>query len=146
MSLNIENTKKILITTDGSDYSVRAAELGISIAKLLNSEITVIYVIDTIVLDQISKAQRGTVEKEFQEDGHRYVNYIVNLAEKQGVKATAIVTKGQPFEVIVKTAKSLGMNLIVMGTYGRRGTERILLGSVTERVLEYATCPLLVVK
>jgi len=147
MSLNIQNVKKILIATDGSDYSMRAAELGISAAKLLGAEITVVYVIDTVVLDQIARAaERDDAEKELKQDGQRYVKYIVALAEKEGLKVASLVTKGRPFEQIVHLAKGLGANLIVKGTYGRRGAERILIGSVAERVIEYASCPVLIVR
>lgn len=147
MSLTIQNVKKILIATDGSDYSMRAAEFGISAAKLLNAEITVVYVVDMIVLDQIAKVtEKEDTEKELKQDGQRYVKYIVDIAEKEGVKAASLVSKGRPFEQILHIARSLGMNLIVMGTYGRRGAERILIGSVAERVIEYASCPVLVVR
>ena len=147
MSLKFENIKKILIPTDGSDYSMRAAEYGISIAKMLGAEVTVAYVIDTVVLDQIAKVtEREDVERELKEDGESYINYVLGLAGKQKVKAASLIVKGRPFEQVVQLAKGLGMDLIVMGTYGRRGAERILIGSVAERVIEYASCPVLVVK
>lgn len=147
MSEGFERIKKILIPTDGSDYSIRAAEYGLSIAKMLSAEIVVVYVIDTIVLSQINKeTQRETVEQELKEDGERYINYIISLAKNIGVRNTSLFAKGRPFEQIVHLAKDLQADLIVMGTYGRRGTERILIGSVVERVIEYSSCPVLVVK
>ena len=147
MSLKFENIKKILIPTDGSDYSIRAAELGISAAKMLGAEVMVVYVIDTVVLDQIAKVgKREDVERELKQDGEKNINYVLGLAEKQGVKAASLLAIGRPFEQVVHLAKGLGMDLIVMGTYGRRGAERILIGSVAERVIEYAPCPVLVVK
>ncbi len=147
MSSKFENVKKILIPTDGSDYSVRAAEYGINLAKMLGAEIMVVYVIDTVVLDQVVKAtQREDVDRELKQDGQRYAEYIVGLAEKAGVKATSFLSRGRPFEQIVHIARGFGIDLIVMGTYGRRGAERILIGSVAERVIEYSSCPVLVVK
>lgn len=147
MTLRIENVTKIMIPTDGSDYSIRAAEMGISLVKLLGADLTAVYVIDTVALDQIAKVgERGDVEKELKRDGERYLRYIKGLAEKEGVKASTLLLKGEPFEQIVHLAKSSGTNLIVIGTYGRRGAERILMGSVAERVIEYAPCPVLVVK
>ncbi len=147
MSLGFEGVKKILIPTDGSDYSIRAAEYGLSLAKTLGAEVMAVYVIDTVVLDQVVKAtQREDVERELRQDGQRYVEYILGLAEKKGVKASSFLARGRPFEQIVHIAKGFGVDLIVMGTYGRRGTERILIGSVAERVIEYSTCPVLVVK
>lgn len=146
MSLQFENVKKILVPTDGSDYSMRAAEYAVSVAKLLNAEVMVVYVIDVVVLDQMAKAtEQDKVEAELKIDGDRYLKYILGMAQKQGVKATSLLTKGRPFAQIVHLAKDLKMDLIVMGSYGRRGAERILIGSVAERVIEYASCPVLVV-
>ena len=147
MALKIESIRKILVPTDGSDYSMRAAELGISLSKLLGAEITIIYVIDTVALDQMAKVgERDSVENELKEDGERYLRYVRSLAEKEGLKTATLLLRGNPFEQIVRLSKSLGINLIVMGTIGRRGTDRIMIGSVAERVIEYAPCPVLVVR
>jgi len=147
LSTNFENIQKILVPTDGSDYSMRAAEYGVGIAKMLSAQIVVVYVIDRVVIDQISKVtERDSVEQEFKEDGQRYVSYVLGLAAKEGLKASSLLTKGNPYEQIVRLAKELKIDLIVMGTYGRRAAERVLIGSVTERVIEYAPCPVLVIK
>jgi nucleotide-binding universal stress UspA family protein len=139
--------KKILIPTDGSDYSMRAAEYGISIAKVFGAQIKALFVIDTLVLDQILKVTtRESAEADLKQDGERYTNYVLSLAEKENIKADAQVAMGNPVEQIVNLAKSSGVDLIVMGTYGRRGAERILIGSVAERVIEHAPCPVLVIK
>ena len=83
MSLDFANIKKILIPIDGSDYSTRAAELGISVAKLVGAQVMVVYVIDTVVLDQIAKvSERENVERELKQDGERYINYVLRLGGK----------------------------------------------------------------
>jgi nucleotide-binding universal stress UspA family protein len=126
---------------------MRAAEYGISIAKMLCGEIMVVYVVDEVVLNQVSKVtERENVERELKQDGQRYINYVLSLAEKEGTKTTSLLAKGRPFEQIVQLAKRLNMDLIVIGTYGSRGAERILIGSVAERVIEYSPCPVLVIK
>lgn len=147
MTSRFEDIRRIFLPTDGSDYSMRAADYAISVAKMLGAEITTVFVIDAVVVDQYAKlAGREKAEKELQADGERYLKYIANLAQKQGVIAQSIFAKGRPYEEIVRLAKELKVDLIVMGTYGRRGAERILIGSVAERVIEYAHCPVLVVK
>jgi nucleotide-binding universal stress UspA family protein len=147
MKFSSQTIKKILVPADGSDYSIHAAEYGISIAKTHEAQITVVYVLDEVVIDQFSKmAEREVIERELKADGQRYINYILDLANKEGVKATSLIVKGRPFEQIVHLSNGLEMDLIVMGTYGRRGAERILIGSVAERVIEYSRCPVLVVK
>jgi nucleotide-binding universal stress UspA family protein len=147
VSLNVKGIKKILIPTDGSEHSLRAADYGMSIAKMVGAQILAVFVVDDVVLDQIAKiTNRETAERELRADGKGYVNYVVGLAEKAGLNASSLITEGRPFERIVHIAKDLNVDLIVMGTYGRRGAERILIGSVAERVIEYASCPVLVVK
>jgi nucleotide-binding universal stress UspA family protein len=147
MKYSVDSVKKILIPTDGSEYSLHAAEYGLSLAKQHNGQITVVYVLDEVVIDRFTHVtEREDIEKELKEDGQRYVNFVLGLAEKESVKANSLIVKGRPFEQIVHLANGLNMDLIVMGTYGRRGADRILLGSVAERVIEYAHCPVLVVK
>jgi nucleotide-binding universal stress UspA family protein len=147
LSLNFREVKKILVPTDGSEHSIHAAEYAISIAKMMNAQIIVVYVVDEVVLDQIGKiTEREGAERELKEDGSGYVKYIADLAEREGVAASSLIEEGRPFERVVHLAKDFNVDLIVMGTYGRRGADRILIGSVAERVIEYASCPVLVVK
>jgi nucleotide-binding universal stress UspA family protein len=147
LSMEFENIKKILIPIDGSDYSMRAAEYGISVAKMLHAEITIVYVIDIVALDQIARSpDKENVENELKGDGERYLKYVQGVAQNEGVKASLLLAKGRPYEQIVHLAKGLKIDLIVLGSYGRRGPERILMGSVAERVIEYSTCPVLVVR
>ena len=147
MSLNFKDIKKIIVPTDGSEHSIRAAEYGINIAKALGAQILVVFVIDDVVLDQVAKiTEREAAERALNADGKGYVNYVQDLAEKAGVASSSLIEHGRPFERIVHLAKDLNVDLIVMGTYGRRGAERILIGSVAERVIEYASCPVLVIK
>ncbi|XHH09061.1 MAG: universal stress protein [Candidatus Bathyarchaeia archaeon] len=140
-----ETIRLILVPTDGSGHSVRAAEYALSIAKVHAAQILVVYIIDHFVVDQFSKVS-SSIEQELKESGQSYVNYIVNLAQKQGVVVESIILEGQPFEQIVDLAKTKSVDLIVMGTTGRRSTDRILMGSVTQRVIEYSPCPVLVIK
>ncbi|MGD6809125.1 MAG: universal stress protein [Candidatus Bathyarchaeia archaeon] len=140
-----ETIELILVPTDGSGHSVRAAEYALSIAKVHKAKILAVYVIDNFVVDQFSKVS-SNIEHDLKESGQGYVNYIVNLAEKQGIAVESIVTEGKPFEQIVNLAKTKNVDLIVMGTTGRRSTDRILIGSVTQRVIEYSNCPVLVIK
>lgn len=147
MRFSSETIKKILIPTDGSDSSIHAAEYGISIAKMHEAQIIVVNVMDTFVIDRFSKVtERKVVEQELNDDGRRHINYVLGLAEKSSVKATWLIERGRPFEHIVRLANSLDVDLIVMGTYGRRGVEKMAIGSVSERVIEYSKCPVIVVK
>ena len=150
LALNFKDITKILIPTDGSDSSMRAAEYGMNVAKMLGAQVMVVYVIDSVVLDEarplFKVGEHEDVELKLKQAGQRYINYVLGLAEKQGVKAASSIAKGRPFDVIVHLAEDSNANLIVMGIHGRRGSDRILIGSVAERVIEYSPCPVLVVK
>lgn len=142
-----EHISKVLVPTDGSDYSIRAIEYGISVAKAHEAEVTFVFVVDELVIDQFPKGpKQDSVEAELKGDGQRFLKYAVSMAEKEGVKSTTMLLKGRPFEQIVNSTRSFDVDIVVMGTYGRRGAERILIGSVAERVIEYSACPVLVVK
>ena len=150
MSLNFEGIQKILIATDGSDCSARAAEYGIRIANMLDAQVTVVYAVDDVVLDQVSKViGREQAERELKQNGQRCINYVLDLAKKEGVKNSCLLSKlaeGKPYEQIVHLAKELNVDLIVMGESVRSDSRSPLIGSVTERVIEHASCPVLVVK
>ena len=119
MSSNFKNVKKILIPIDGSDYSMRAAEYGLGIAKMIDAQIMVVYVMDQTLLDQVLRvADREDVERDLKKDGQQYINYVLKVAQKESVKAGSLLVKGRPFEQIVHLAKELNMDLIVMGTSG----------------------------
>ena len=138
---------RILVPTDGSDPSIRAADYAIKLAKQFDSEIIAIYVIDRLILEEVSKIhERHVLEEEIKSKAQRCLNYVVNSAEKEGLKATSILVEGQPHDQIIQHARNLKADMIIMGSRGRRGTERILIGSVAERVIEYAPCPVLVLR
>jgi nucleotide-binding universal stress UspA family protein len=111
--------------------------------------VTVFYVIDTLVLNELarfSKRNAKEVEAEMEEQGRRYLELARKDAERQGVPAECRTSKGDPFEEIIAAATGLRADLIIMGHTGRRATARVLIGSVTQRVLDYAPCPVLVMK
>lgn len=138
---------KILVPTDGSEPSMRAAEFAIKLAKKFNSEIITVYVIDRLIMEEVSKVhEKQELEDEIKRKAERSLNYVVKSAEIEGLKATPILLEGQPYDQIIRQAEISSVDIIVMGTTGRRGMERILIGSVAERVIEYAPCPVLVVK
>ncbi|MCL2476081.1 universal stress protein [Candidatus Bathycorpusculum sp.] len=142
-----QSIQKILVPIDGSDYSIRAEEYALSIAQTHQAEIVLVYVVDDLVVERLSAmATREAVAQELKNNGHRHIKYALDLSEKAGVAARSMIAEGRPFEQIIEFAKSLDVDIIVMGTYGRRGAERILLGSVAERVIEYSQCPVLVIK
>ncbi len=130
----------ILIATDGSKYSEAAASEAIGIAKRCAGSliaISVVYADKEIVLpedDEEMISARDNVKK------------IVDIAEKEGIKTEGLTVQGNPYEGIVEIAKQKHADLIVVGSHGRTGLERLLMGSVTERVIGHSESAVLVVK
>jgi nucleotide-binding universal stress UspA family protein len=112
-------------------------------------KITVLYVIDKLVLNELarfSKQNQKEVDAELEEQGGRYLQLARKDAERQDITAECLTRRGNPFEEVIAAANDLSADLIVMGHTGRHGTSRVLIGSVTQRVLDYAPCPVLVMK
>jgi len=122
--------EKLLVATDGSIFSELASREAISIVKRTKSSL--------IALSVAKKDENIPVAKES-------VKMIKNVAEKEGIKVEALTAKGEPYEVIINTAEKKNAGFIVVGSHGRSGIERLLMGSVTERVIGHAGCAVLVV-
>jgi nucleotide-binding universal stress UspA family protein len=142
--------RSILVPIDGSEPSLQAVQMALRIIELCPAcKITVLYVIDKLVLNELvrfSKRSEPEVEAELEEQGRRYLELARKSAEHQGLTAQSQTRRGDPFEEVIAAANDLGADLIIMGHTGRRGTSRVLIGSVTQRVLDYAPCPVLVMK
>jgi nucleotide-binding universal stress UspA family protein len=123
--------KNILTATDGSRYSDAAAIEAIGISKRCGSSLIVISV-------ATSDAELPSAEEN--------VKKVIELAEKKGIKADGITVKGKPYEAIVETAKQKHADLVIVGSHGRTGLDRLLMGSVTERVIGHAGSAVLVVR
>jgi len=126
--------KRILLATDGSPHSEAAAGVVGHLAKWGGLPVTVV----SVVTSSHSLARRQEAEQA--------VSANVEKLRGLGVEAEGKVVEGRPDEAIVKVAEDVGADLIVMGSLGRTGLIKVLLGSVTERVIGQAVCPVLVVK
>src|SRR4030042_2222726 len=135
--------KNIVFATDGSKYSEAATNKAIDFAKSYGSEIQVISVVD--VTEEFMARAPGAVE-DLVKKAKEIVEDVKKKASSEGIKAESIVREGDAYKVIVNIAKKQGANAIMMGSHGRTGLRRLLMGSVTERVISHAPCPVLIVK
>jgi nucleotide-binding universal stress UspA family protein len=144
----IKMFEKILIATDGSEHSKRAAKKAVDMAKLSGGGVTAIYVVDANrslsdvsanIANEVVEGFRRTMMKEG-EDATKYVEEVAKLA---GVTAEKKVVEGNPAEEILKTSE--GMDVVVMGSVGRTGFSKFLLGSVTDKVVRNSKVPVMVV-
>ncbi|MBI5057432.1 MAG: universal stress protein [Nitrospirae bacterium] len=135
--------KNILFATDGSTYSNAATDKAIAFAKSYGGEIKVISVVDvpTEFYAEAPKAVEDLIKK-----AKEFVAVVRQKAHESDIKATTFVGEGEAYSVITELAKKEKADVLVMGSHGRTGFSKIIMGSVTEKVIGYAPCPVLVVK
>jgi nucleotide-binding universal stress UspA family protein len=146
--------KKILLPTDGSEYSEKAGEYAIWIAEKSFSQIIVLNVIDTSYLRSIpQKDLELSLEDQFKGEGNMAVQkFSEKLEEKEcdgkckNIQIVTQIKKGKPADEILKTIEEEEIDLVVMGASGKHGLNRLYPGSVTESVVRSAKCPVFVVK
>ena len=134
---------RILVATDGSKFSTIAVNKAIDFAKAYGGSLVVVSVVDvpTEFYAEAPQAVEDMVRK-----AKEYTAAVRKQAEAVGVKAETYFGEAETFEAIVKTARDEAVDMIVVGSHGRTGLRRLLMGSVTEKVIGHAACPVLVVK
>ncbi len=144
--------KKILIPTDGSKLSAQAANKGVCFARTIGAEIVALHVTQpfaaTVGFDGMAAAYAITDEdydRTAAEQAKKYLQAVLDRAETAGVKAKPLaVSNFNVADGIVQAAQSEGCDLIFIGSHGRSGLSRLLLGSVTVKVLGLAKVATLV--
>jgi len=133
----------IMLATDGSKYSLSATDKAINIAKSYGAEIKAVSVVD--VTEEFQTEAPEAVDR-LVAGAKGFVEEVRKKAETQGVRIEPLVREGETYKVITDLAKKFASDVIVMGSHGRTGIKRLLMGSVTEKVLGYAPCPVLVIR
>ena len=144
---------RILVPTDGSDTAETAVDHALDLAERYGAEIHALYVVDTDAMDlslgteQIDRLRSGKFGEmtEIRERAELATSVIADRARERGIDVVEHVTAGRPHAVVADYAEDEDVDLIVMGSHGRSGVKRALLGSVTERVLRSTHRPVLVV-
>lgn len=135
--------RKIILATDGSSFSDLAAERAFDFARSYGGEITILSVVD--VTDEFA-TQAPQMVTQMITKAQALVGGIGEKALAQKIKATCLVKEGEAHEVITNIAVAQGADVIVMGSHGKTGLRRLLMGSVTEKVIGLAPCPVLVAR
>ena len=138
---------RLLVCVDGSPPALRAARLAIALAAGWGARVRVICVVDTAdaALMEPVVGDGVNLEERLVEAARASTAQIVELGAGQDVPVEAMVATGTPFEKILEEARRFQPDLIFMGRTGRRGPGRVLVGSETERVLEFTGWPVVVV-
>ena len=126
--------RHMVLATDGSRYAETAAVTAGALAKMCGTPVTV-----TSVTTASHNAERRA-------EAQGAVDRVVAHMQSKGTSADGRVLEGEPADVIVGVARERSADLIVTGSHGRTGLERVLLGSTSERILNQTPCAVLVVK
>ncbi len=151
--------KKILVPIDGSKSSDKAVEYAIDISERRNAHLIALHVVHLPAYSFTPTPLEGmptpaitsiplTVSIEERKIAEKYLNEVEEKAKKVGVSIETKIVEDRPsiIHAITEIAEKEGCDLIVMGTKGRTGIRRFLLGSVASGVVTYAPCPVLVVR
>jgi nucleotide-binding universal stress UspA family protein len=151
-----EMYKKIVIATDGSENAKKAASSAIEMAKMTGAKLFALNVLPYIphlsYFGVPIESPKGVSleEKEFEKnleaDGKKALDVVVEMGRIAGVEVEPVMTKGHPGSAIIEFADKNRIDLIVMGTLGRSGIDRVLVGSVAVDVARHAKTRVMIVK
>lgn len=132
--------ERILYATDFSSYSNQAYFHAVSLAKVHKAKLVIVYVYDPRQTDLPAPPQGRSAEEHWREQ----LEQIHPLDESIAIEHLLLI--GDPASELVELTRTQRFNLVVMGTHGRTGLDRLLMGSVAERMLRESPCSVLVVK
>ncbi len=138
--------KRILVPMDFSESSRKALQYALAFAKLFNSEIALVHVVPNVSAESRLAFDMPELQRSLMKEGQEKLDAEAKLYAGGPVKITVSVLKGVPFHEIVQAGQKFNVDLIVLGTHGRTGLRHVLMGSTAERVVQHATCPVLVVR
>lgn len=138
--------RRILVPTDGSEQGQRAVEHAIDLASIHGATIHGLYVVNTASYAGLPmESSWEGVDEMLRADAEDAIELVEATAARADVPVETTIVDGTPSERIIRYAESADCDLIVMATRGRGGIDRLLLGSVTEKVVRGSTVPVLTV-
>ena len=147
--MNSSSFRKIMVATDGSELVKKAIDTAIEVAKMSDAKLYAVYVIASgglsIGYPKDVGWEKATFEY-FRNEGEEATSYVENAGKAANVEVESVLLEGSPANEIVDFAEKNGIDLIVMGTLGRTGIDRFLLGSVAENVVRHSKKAVLVVR
>jgi len=141
--------RHILAPTDFSEYSKSAVASALEWAKTFGAKLTILHVVELPpypVEGYVPPAMSATFLEDLERQAAADLAQVVPEAEAAGIEVARVVAVGTPYRTIIETAEAEHVDLIVMATAGRTGFSHLVLGSIAERVVRTATCPVLTMR
>ena len=145
----MEMIKKILVPIDFSDYSKKALQYTVKLAKSFNAELFLVYVIEPMVYPaDLSMGQMVIPQSEvnLSEKANSELEELATNEIGDSLKYNILIKTGKPFMEIIETATEVDADLIIIATHGHTGVEHLLFGSTSEKVVRKAPCPVLTLR
>ncbi|MFC7187040.1 universal stress protein [Halorubrum yunnanense] len=136
---------QILVPTDGSPASDAAIEHAIDLAERYGATLHTLYVVDGAAYSTLEAGAEVVVDA-LESEGKEATGRVADAAEGAGVDCESTVASGTAYRSIREYVDEHAIDMVVMGTHGRKGLDRYLLGSVTERVVRTSDVPVLTVR
>lgn len=138
----------ILVPTDFSDYADYALDYAIELAHKFQARLTLLHVIHLppLAMGDFDASGLVTYLEEIETDAQQRLQTLLSRVQQKGLQGETVMVHDVPFQAIINTAKDQDVDLIVMSTHGRTGLTHVLMGSVAERVVRLAPCPVLVTR
>jgi nucleotide-binding universal stress UspA family protein len=148
--------ERILIATDGSKFGEKAAKVGIELAKLSGGKVIIVYVADINKYTSsaglispfggVSPDAIDVVVESIREAGEKATLHVSDLARASDVESERLIVEGNPPNEILRIAEDDKIDVIVIGSIGKTGLEKFLMGSVAEKVVHDSKLPVLIVR
>jgi nucleotide-binding universal stress UspA family protein len=141
--------RHILAPTDFSEYSKQAVASALELAKKFGAKLSILHVVELPaypVEGYVPPSLTTTFMEDLEREASQELAQMVPEAESAGVELARLVTVGSPYRKILDMAEAEQVDLIVMATAGRTGFSRLIMGSIAERVVRTASCPVLTIR
>lgn len=147
--------RKIMIATDGSECSKKVVDKGVEFARLSGGTVYAVYVVSTAYITAIDGSYSSSIDmfpyleamhEALKKQGQQAVDYVKELGEKKSVNVESVILEGNPSEELIQYAEKENMDIVIMGTVGRTGLDRMILGSVAGNVVRHSKVPVMVVR
>jgi len=146
----MKHIRRILHPTDFSGASGAAFARAVEMARANRAELLVLHVLSPVVPmvgdGYVAPQLYEQIESSARVEAQRQLDRLLARAKKAGARAKGVLVNGSPSEQIARLARSKRADLVVIGTHGRTGLAKFFLGSVANRVVSTATCPVLTVR
>jgi nucleotide-binding universal stress UspA family protein len=138
----------ILVATDFGEHAERATQYAVELARRLEARVCLVHAYTLPILGppSLSGSYLGALAEQLEKDARRELDAALERHKTPGVHLSGLVKQSDPRQAVIEAARDLDADLVVLGTHGRHGLKRVVMGSVAEFVVRHAPCPVLAVR